>query len=82
MNDPSAQLYLGENPGSVPIPRVVERAYLWLLAALGGTSLAALLIFAVATSSSAEAERIAGSDGGYAATLVSAMAGAQAHRLP
>lgn len=82
MNDPSSRFRLEENPASVPIPRVVERAYLWLVAALGGTSLAAILVFAVATSSGAEAERIAGSNGGYAAALVAAMAGAQARRLP
>ncbi|WP_375465458.1 hypothetical protein [uncultured Methylobacterium sp.] len=78
----SSQLYLGENPGTVPLPRVVERAGLWLLATLGGTSLAAILVFAVATQSSAEAERLAGKGSGYTATLVSALAVAHARRLP
>lgn len=75
----SSQLYLGENPCAVPIPKAVARAYGWLV---GAGTLVGILAFAVASQSSLDAARIAGSDGGYAATLVSAMAVTQGRRLP
>jgi hypothetical protein len=78
MNDPSpTPLYVGESPVAVPIPRAFERAYLWLVAGLGGLATAALLIFAVATQSNDDAARIAAgqaSGGHYLDTLVSALA--------
>ena len=84
MNDPSpTPLYLGESPVSVPIPRAFEKAYLWLVAGLGGVATAALLVFAVATQSGADAERIAGGRpgrGGYLDNLVSALAANQGRK--
>ncbi|WP_336487190.1 hypothetical protein [Methylobacterium nigriterrae] len=78
MNDPSpTPLYIGESPVAVPIPRAFVKAYLWVLAGFGGAATAALLVFAVATQSSSEAERIAGarsSGSSYIGTLVSAFA--------
>ncbi len=80
MNDSSSsQLYLGENPCAVPIPKAVARAYLWLV---GAGTLVGVLVFAVASQSSLDAARIAGSEGGYAATLLSAMTVTQGRRLP
>ncbi|MDR7037466.1 MULTISPECIES: hypothetical protein [Methylobacterium] len=76
MNDPSpTPLYIGENSGTVPIHRAVEKAYLWVLAALGGTAAAGLVVFAVATQCGSDAERIANATGsGYLETLVTALA--------
>lgn len=83
MNDTiSFQLCLDENLVAVPTSRLAERVRPWLTAALGGTTFAAILVFAVATRSGAEAERLAGAGGSYAATLVSAMAVSHARRLP
>ena len=80
MNDSSSsQLYLGENPCTVPIPKVIARAYLWLV---GAGTLLGVMGFAVASQSSLDAGRIAGAEGGYAATLVAAMSAAQGRRLP
>jgi hypothetical protein len=77
MSDPISSPALIQ-PG-LPLPRLVERGYLWAVAALGGLATGALMIFAVATQSSADAERIAGGSS-YAETLVSALAVAQARR--
>ncbi|WP_375454434.1 hypothetical protein [uncultured Methylobacterium sp.] len=75
MNDPSSsRLYLGEDPCPVPIPRIVARAYVRLV---GATALLAVFVFAVASQNSLDAGRIAGAEGGYAASLVSALAVAQ-----
>ncbi|MCJ2005960.1 hypothetical protein [Methylobacterium sp. J-092] len=80
MNDSSSsQLYLGENPCAVRIPKVFARAYLWLV---GAGTLLGVLVFAVASQSSLDAARIAGSDAGYAATVVSAMTVSHGRRLP
>lgn len=78
MNDPSpTPLYIGENPATVPVHRAVEKAYLWVLAALGGTAAASLIVFAVATQCGSDAERIANADAsgtGYLGSLVTALA--------
>ncbi|MGU3359215.1 hypothetical protein ACLBWX_02660 [Methylobacterium sp. M6A4_1b] len=61
MNDTSPPpLFLNENPVAVPLPRVMQQAYLWVVAAIGGLATVALFVFAVATQSGADAERIAG----------------------
>ncbi|MFD1300539.1 hypothetical protein [Methylobacterium marchantiae] len=54
---------MNETPVSVPVSRAVQQAYLWLVATLGGVATVALLVFAVATQSSADAERISGEKG-------------------
>ena len=60
MNDTSPPpLFLNENPVAVPLPRVMQQAYLWAMAGLGGIATGALFVFAVATQSGADAERIA-----------------------
>lgn len=76
MNDPTpSPLYIGESPAAVPVPRVVERAYLWAVGGVGGLATALLLMFAVANQSGMEADRIAASAGdGYMGSLLSAMA--------
>ena len=75
MNDPSpTSHFLVENPTSSGIPRAAEQAYLGLLAGLSGLATAALLIFAVATQSSADAERIASSNGAGVSALVASFA--------
>ncbi|AWN44168.1 hypothetical protein U8607_11835 [Methylobacterium durans] len=78
MNDPSpTPLYIGENPVTVPVHRAVEKAYLWALAAIGGTAAAGLVVFAVATQCGSDAERMANADAagsGYLGTLVTALA--------
>ncbi|KQP31610.1 hypothetical protein ASF49_09155 [Methylobacterium sp. Leaf104] len=61
MNDTSPPpLFLNENPVAVPLPRAMQQAYLWVVAAIGGLATVALFVFAVATQSGADAERIAG----------------------
>ena len=75
MNDPISSPLLIQPS----LPRLVERSYLWAIAALGGLATGALMVFAVATQSSADAERVAGG-GSYSETLVSALAVAQARR--
>ena len=76
MTDSSqSSLFLGEAPAAVPMPRVAVRAYLALVAATGGAVTAVLLMMSVATNSGSEAERIADTrSGGYAATLIPALA--------
>ena len=62
----SSQLYLGENPcRRADAAKAIARAYLWLV---GAGTLVGVLVFAVASQSSLDAARIAGADGGYAAT--------------
>ena len=61
MNDTSPlPLFMNENPVAVPLPRAVQQAYLWVITGLGGLATVGLFVFAVATQSSADAERIAG----------------------
>ena len=67
-------LFLNENPVAVPIPKLVQQAYVW---SFGGLATLVLLVFGVATQSSADAERIVGmrTGGGSApAALVNAFA--------
>ncbi|MBY0258086.1 hypothetical protein [Methylobacterium sp.] len=60
MNDTSPPpLFINENPVAVPLPRAMQQAYLWVVAGLGGLATVALFVFAVATQSGADAERIA-----------------------
>lgn len=78
MNDPSpSPLYISEHPAAVRLPRTLERACLWTIGTIGGLATCGLLVFAVATQSSADAERIAGTSD-YATGLVAALATAQA----
>ena len=80
MNDPiSSSILIAETP--IAAPRLFERVGLWTLATLGGLATGALMIFAVATQSSADAERIGGG-ASYAETLVGALAAAQGRRAP
>lgn len=68
-------LFLNENPVAVPVPKLVQQAYVWLIAGLAGMATIALLVFAVATQSGGDAERIAGAEGRSGlATLIGAMA--------
>ena len=78
MNDTSPPpLFLNESPVAVPLPRVMQQAYLWIVAGLSGLATIALFVFAVATQSGADAERIAGAQGSgrsNLATLVGSLA--------
>ncbi|KQP54230.1 hypothetical protein ASF41_10965 [Methylobacterium sp. Leaf111] len=78
MNDTSPPpLFLNESPVAVPLPRVMQQAYLWIVAGLSGLATIVLFVFAVATQSGADAERIAGaqeSGRSNLATLVSSLA--------
>ena len=66
----STPLGLTEPQAAVAVPR----AFLALVAALGGMMTAGMLMMSVATNSGNEADRIAATqDDGYAATLVSAL---------
>lgn len=49
---------MNENPTAVPLPRAMQQAYLWVITGLGGAATVALFVFAVATQSNADAERI------------------------
>jgi hypothetical protein len=70
-----SSLCLGEAPAAVATPRAALRAYLALVAALGGLMTAGLLMLSVAADVGGEAERItATQDDGYGATLVAALA--------
>lgn len=67
-------LGLSEPQAIAAAPRAAMRAYLALVAALGGMVTAGMLMMSVATNSGNEADRIASmQDDGYAATLVSAL---------
>ncbi len=78
MNDPSpTSLCIPDPAAAVRLPRALERAGLWTIGAVSGVATFALLVFAVATQSSTDAERIAGT-GDYAAGLVAALATTQA----
>ncbi|GJE09872.1 hypothetical protein [Methylobacterium longum] len=71
----SSSLCLGETPAVVVAPRAAVRAYLALVAALGGLTTAVMLMMSVAANSGGEADRItATQDDSYAATLVAALA--------
>jgi hypothetical protein len=70
MNDTSPPpVFLNENPAAVPLPRALQQAYLWVVTALGGLATVALFVFAVATQSGADAERIVGGQGGDRSSL-------------
>ena len=70
MNDTSPPpLFLNENPVAVPLPRAVQQAYLWVITGLGGLATIALFVFAVATQSGADAERIAAAQNGERSSL-------------
>ncbi|MBO1018923.1 MULTISPECIES: hypothetical protein [unclassified Methylobacterium] len=56
-------VFLSETSHAVPVPRVVQQAYFWVVSALGGLATIALLVFAVATQSNTDAERIAETKG-------------------
>ncbi|NEU11528.1 hypothetical protein G3T14_05225 [Methylobacterium sp. BTF04] len=61
MNDSGpTPLFLNENPVAVPIPRAVQQAYFWGVAGLGAVAAIAVFVFAVATQSGTDAERIVG----------------------
>lgn len=78
MNDPSpSPLFIPNHSAAVRLPRTLERAGIWTLGALGSLATLDLLVFAVESQSSADAERIAAT-GDYAAGLVSALAVSQA----
>ena len=70
-----SSLCLGDAPGVAAAPRAAVRAYLALVAAIGGLTTAGMLMMSVAANSGGEAERImATQDESYAATLVAALA--------
>jgi hypothetical protein len=71
----SSPMCVGETHAVVAAPSAAVRAYLALVAGLGGLTTAVMLMMSVAANSGGEAERIAGTqDDGYAATLVAALA--------
>jgi hypothetical protein len=73
-------LFLNENPVAVPIPKVVQQAYVW---AFGGLATLVILVFAVATQSNADAARITGlRDGATSASTTLVNAFAVAHGRP
>ncbi|MEL6063189.1 MULTISPECIES: hypothetical protein [unclassified Methylobacterium] len=70
----SAPLCISEPQAVAAAPRAAMRAYLALMAALGGMVTAGMLMMSVATNSGNEADRIASmQDDSYAATLVAAL---------
>ena len=74
MNDPSpTQLFFEETSGTVPVPHSLQQAYFWVLGVIGTTATALVLVFAVATQSGADSERISRSDGEGAKALLSAI---------
>ncbi|WP_155911999.1 hypothetical protein [Methylobacterium sp. 77] len=76
MSDSSPNpLFLDENPAAVPFPRILQQTYIWVLSMLCGIVTVALLVFAVATQSSGDAERIADMKGRSSmSSLVGALA--------
>lgn len=76
MIDPSpSPLFLGEDVVAATVPRAASRAYLALMAGLGGAATGVMLMMSVAANSGNEAERITDAQGdGYGATLVGALA--------
>ena len=74
MIDPSpSPVYVGGARGGVAAPSIALRAYLALVAALGGGVTALMLMMSVAANSGGEAERIADAQG-YTSTFVGALA--------
>ena len=70
----TSPLGLGETRAVVAAPRAAVRAYLALVAALGGLTTAGMLMMSIAANSGGEAERITGTqDDSYAATLAAAL---------
>ncbi|MCJ2037121.1 hypothetical protein [Methylobacterium sp. J-068] len=84
MNDTSPPpLFMNENPVAVPLPRAVQQAYLWVVTGLGGVATIALFVFAVATQSGADAERIAGAQNDERSSLAVLIGGlAATHGRP
>lgn len=77
MNDSGPPpLFLNENPVAVPIPKAIQQAYLWVMAALGGFAAMGVLVFAVATQSGADAERIAGTRSDSTLSILTSALGA------
>lgn len=65
MNDTSPPpLFLTENSVAVPLPRAVQQVFLRVVASIGGLATLSLFVFAVATQSGADAERIASAQNG------------------
>lgn len=73
MNDPSPTQMFFDDSATVPVPRSIQRAYLWLLGVVGIAAAALVLTFAVATQSNADSERIARSDGNGVKAILSAI---------
>ena len=73
MNDPSPTHMFFDDTSSVPVPHSIQRAYLWLLSTLGIAAAALVVMFAVATQSNADSERIARSDGSGVKAVISAI---------
>lgn len=75
MNDPSQpHLFLNDAPLAIPLPGFAEQLTAWLVG-VAATGIAILVVvFAVATQSGADAERIAGSRDSGVSALVSAIA--------
>ena len=71
----SDPLCLGRTHAVVAAPRAAVRAYLALVAGLGGVTTAVMLMMSVAANSGTEAERISDTrNEGYVPTLVGALA--------
>ncbi|SDA18963.1 hypothetical protein SAMN02799622_02177 [Methylobacterium sp. UNC378MF] len=75
MSHSPSPLCLTETEAVAAVPRAAVRAYLAMVAGLGGLATGAMLMMSVAANSGGEAERItATQDDSYAATLVGALA--------
>ncbi|MBX9932902.1 MAG: hypothetical protein K2Y56_15400 [Methylobacterium sp.] len=74
MNDPSQPPLFLDDAISVPLARSFQKVSLWLVGGVGAATAGMLLVFAVATQSGADAERIAGSQGDGLKGLISAIA--------
>ncbi|MGT2485235.1 hypothetical protein ACU4GA_02705 [Methylobacterium oryzae CBMB20] len=75
MSHSPSPLCLAETEAAEAVPRAAVRAYLALVAGLGGLVTAAMLMMSVAANSGNEAERISATqDDSYATTLVGALA--------
>ncbi|KQP60995.1 MULTISPECIES: hypothetical protein [unclassified Methylobacterium] len=72
MNDTRpTDMFLDQPP--VPLPRSLQQAYLWVLGTVSMAGTVLVLVFAVATQSNADSERIATTQEGGVKGLLSAI---------
>lgn len=73
MNDPSPTQMFFDETAAIPVHQSFQQAYFWLLGVIGIAAMVLVLMFAVATQSASDSERIARSDQGGVKAILSAI---------